>query len=235
VFTINYHGCNVNRYGAYDGGLWYAEVIGSSYDGTDETLSPCVAPESNKVQTFVYFATFILFSAMVLVSALVGIIVTSMQNAQAVVQRALNEQERATQTSHYFKLKDVSIDATVNVFKILDGGFTGALTPELLLDKMRLLDVPTNDAFVHRAFDIANKMTDKPFDCADFLLLVGLAERAVMLQEKLGDSVIRAKNREFTADKSYVSSDDEDIPRSRLSLRFSRRSLSGEKKSQREV
>ena len=50
--------------------------------------------------------------------------------------------------------------------------------------------IPTNDAFVHRAFAIANKMTDKPFDRADFLLLVGLAERAVMLQEQFGDDIV---------------------------------------------
>jgi len=190
VYSINYNGCDVNPYGDVDDGIYYASIIGSSYDGTEGTTNPCSSPDAKPFYTFFFFSTFILVSAMVLVSALVGIIVTSMQNAQAVVQQALEENRRADETSEYFKFKEASVDATVKVFEILDAGFTGALTPEVLLEKMHVLDIPTNDAFVHRAFAIANKMTDKPFDRADFLLLVGLAERAVMLQEQFGDDIV---------------------------------------------
>jgi hypothetical protein len=85
---------------------------------------------------------------------------------------------------------------------------------------MHVLDIPTNDAFVHRAFAIANKMTDKPFDRADFLLLVGLAERAVMLQEKFGDDIV---------DQDDESASEEYMGRSRS--RFSSRSLAAFAKS----
>ena len=186
VYDVNYFGCDVNAFGDNDGGLYYADLIGSSYNGTSNSLvpNPCVAPNAQEFTTFGFFSTFILISAMVLVSALVGIIVTSMQNAQEIVRVRMDMERRSNETSEYFKFKEQSIEHTIKVFRLLDAGFVGELTPQVMLEKMKLLGVPTNPAFLQRAYATANKMTDKPFDRADFLLLVGLAERAVMLQDQ---------------------------------------------------
>ena len=184
VFDINFRGCDHNLYGRLDNGLYYAESIGMEYS---EASSLCTSPEASKWFSVIFFSTYILISAMVLVSAFIGIIVTSMQNASGIVRDRLAAEGRFKETQAYFSLSDDSVKSTEEVFRILDSGFTGALTAEIMLEKMDITGVPSNPEFLKRTFATVNSLTDKPFDCSDFLLLTALAERARAMQEKYAE------------------------------------------------
>jgi len=184
VFDINFRGCDHNLYGEVDNGLYYAESIGMEYS---EASSLCTSPEASRWFSVIFFSTYILISAMVLVSAFIGIIVTSMQNASGIVRDRLAAEERFKETQAYFSLSDDSVKSTEEVFRILDSGFTGALTAEIMLEKMDIMGVPSNPEFLKRTFATVNSLTDKPFDCSDFLLLTALAERARAMQEKYAE------------------------------------------------
>ena len=184
VFDINFRGCDHNLYGRLDNGLYYAESIGMEYS---EASSLCTSPEASKWFSVIFFSTYILISAMVLVSAFIGIIVTSMQNASGIVRDRLAAEGRFKETQAYFSLSDDSVKSTEEVFRILDSGFTGALTAEIMLEKMDITGVPSNPEFLKRTFATVNSLTDKPFDCSDFLLLTALAERARTMQEKYAE------------------------------------------------
>jgi hypothetical protein len=184
VFDINFRGCDHNLYGRLDNGRYYAESIGMEYS---EASSICTSPEASKWFSVVFFSTYILISAMVLVSAFIGIIVTSMQNASGIVRDRLAAEGRFKETQAYFSLSDDSVKSTEEVFRILDSGFTGALTAEIMLEKMDITGVPSNPEFLKRTFATVNSLTDKPFDCSDFLLLTALAERARAMQEKYAE------------------------------------------------
>lgn len=184
VFDVNFRGCDHNLYGEADNGVYYAESIGMEFN---EATSLCTSPDASRWFSVVFFSTYILISAMVLVSAFIGIIVTSMQNASGIVRDRLAAEERFKETQVYFALSDDSVKSTEEVFRILDSGFTGALTAEIMLEKMDITGVPSNPEFLKRTFATVNSLTDKPFDCSDFLLLTALAERARAMQEKYAE------------------------------------------------
>jgi type III secretory pathway component EscS len=189
VFDINYNGCNINEYGLVDGGTYYAAI-------TQQDVNMCTQPTQRKVFSMFFFVSFILISAMVLVSAFVGIVVTSMQSATEQVRDRLAAHERLLSVQHYFALTDDTLKRSGEVFDLLNAGFSDELTAQMLLDKCKLLGIPTNEEFLRLTYATVNGLTDKPFDKADFILLTSLAERAKIIQEKLanedasGDDII---------------------------------------------
>jgi type III secretory pathway component EscS len=189
VFDINYNGCNINEYGLVDGGTYYAAI-------TQQDVNMCTQPTQRKVFSMFFFVSFILISAMVLVSAFVGIVVTSMQSATEQVRDRLAAHERLLSVQHYFALTDDTLKRSGEVFDLLNAGFSDELTAQMLLDKCKLLGIPTNEEFLRLTYATVNGLTDKPFDKADFVLLTALAERAKIIQEKLanedasGDDII---------------------------------------------
>ena len=180
VFDINYNGCNINEYGKADGGAYYAEV-------TEQAVNMCTRPGGQKVFSILFFVSYILISAMVLVSAFVGIVVTSMQSASEQVHDRLAARERILSVQHYFSLTDESVKRSGEVFDLLNAGFSEELTAQMLLDKCKLLGIPTNEDFLRLTYTTVNGLTDKPFDKGDFILLTALAERAKIIQEKLAN------------------------------------------------
>ena len=180
MFDINYNGCNINEYGKADGGAYYAEV-------TEQAVNMCTRPGGQKVFSILFFVSYILISAMVLVSAFVGIVVTSMQSASEQVHDRLAARERILSVQHYFSLTDESVKRSGEVFDLLNAGFSEELTAQMLLDKCKLLGIPTNEDFLRLTYTTVNGLTDKPFDKGDFILLTALAERAKIIQEKLAN------------------------------------------------
>ena len=184
VFDINYNGCNINLYGDVDDARYYSSVIGMEWS-QNISSTICPNPQRQRVFAVIFFFSYILVSGMVLVSAFVGIIVTSMQSASETVARKLEIQQRIDKIAHYFQLSHEAVKNTGDVYTLLDSGFQGAITERLLLQKMEILDIPTNEEFLKRTFATVNGITDTPFDEADFLLLTALAERARKTQTKM--------------------------------------------------
>lgn len=205
VFDVNYSGCDVNLYGEQDNALYYASVIGAQWSNSTWT-DICPAPERKRFFALLFFFSYVLITSMVLVSAFVGIIVTSMQSASLMVRVKLETERRVLMYQKYFRISEVSLRHTAEVFRLFDGNFNGELTSSVLLEKMHLLDIPTNEEFLNRTFTTVNGITNTPFDEADFILLTALAERARKVQEKLA--------------ATGIMSDDDDSVR-RLSARLS--------------
>ena len=185
VFDINFYGCDKNLFGDTDGGVYYASTI--DVDISNGSHVVCSHPQQHKMFAFFFFSSYILLSAMVLVSAFVGIIVTSMQSASTMVRQRLAAEERLKMIEEFFQLDEHASKQTVYVYNLLDSGFEGELTPEKIMEKMALFDIPTNPELLKRAYQTVNGLMDAPFDAADFLLLTVLAERARKVQEKLDE------------------------------------------------
>ena len=110
-----------------------------------------------------------------------------MQSASTMVRQRLAAEERLKKIEEFFQLDEHASKQTVYVYNLLDSGFEGELTPEKIMEKMALFDIPTNPELLKRAHQTVNGLMDAPFNAADFLLLTVLAERARKVQEKLDE------------------------------------------------
>ena len=184
LYDINANGCDVNEYGEYDNGVYYASVIDSAYDGTDTSVvsNPCIKPAKAKVAALFFFSSFIIVGAMVLISALIGIVITSVQNAKESITIRVRINERTRKIARHFELSRFDINAAHKVYDLIAGDCEDNFTADILLDRMRAVNIRASEIFVRRVFAVAASVDDDiPFDRANFLLMIALVKRAKIL------------------------------------------------------
>lgn len=116
VLWVNMFGCDVDKFGIKDDGVYYHNL----QEMEEDPPYPCEHPRSNRTTAFVYFFSFVIINALVFVSVFIGVIVNGMQEATASMIIQINLKRRTDAIKEHFEVGIQKFKDLENTFHLMN-------------------------------------------------------------------------------------------------------------------
>ena len=158
----------------------YTNMLGCDIYGYSDFPSKCISPKPRGWIAATYFLIFITISALVLLTLFVGVVSTSMDEAQEKQNRENVVEQRIIEVQKEINISDEDIKIYRNAFDVLDLDGSGTIEMDELKLCLKSVGKDVTEEGLFATVELITGDTTKDFDLAHFVKFMFLQRQEIM-------------------------------------------------------